>query len=72
MPVSKRRRGTGLAPGQKVLTCPAPEQVGRFGGGRRIGDFVMLDWDTAYGTIGLAHPLKSVTKEFESSLTLIL
>jgi hypothetical protein len=58
MPASKRRRGgAGPESGQKVLTRPAPEQVGRFVRSRMIGDFVMLDWDTAYGTIGLAHSL---------------
>jgi hypothetical protein len=60
MPVSRRRRrGTGPAAEQKVLIRPAPEHVGRFVRARLIGDFVMLDWHTAYGTIGLAHSLKS-------------
>jgi hypothetical protein len=41
----------------KVLTQSAPPRPARFCGARAVGDFVILDWDTAYGTVGWAHYL---------------
>jgi hypothetical protein len=42
----------------KVLIQPAPDEPAQFCGSRVVGDFVILDWDTAYGTVGWAHYLK--------------
>lgn len=41
----------------KVLTRSAPAMPAEFHGARTVGDFVILDWYTAYGTIGWAHSL---------------
>src|SRR5215831_1484537 len=60
MPIIWRRRAeTGAPARQKLLTQAAPKQPGRFFQARIIGDFVILDWDTAYGTVGWAHSLRS-------------
>lgn len=60
MPNIRRKSGDAREPSaQKVLTRPAPKEPGTFGGARTIGDFVILEWDTAFGTIGWAHPLKA-------------
>jgi hypothetical protein len=56
----RRRAGASKPPDQKLLTRPAPEQPGSFGHALIIRDFVILSWDTSYGTIGLAHSLRSV------------
>jgi hypothetical protein len=62
MPNIRRRRGNASEHSeQKVLTRPAPTELGTFGCARTIGDFVILEWDTAFGTIGWAHPLKAAT-----------
>jgi len=58
----KIRRGHDEAsrqPAGKVLTSPAPEDPGKFTGTRTVGDYVVLEWDTAFGTVGWAHSLKS-------------
>lgn len=57
----KIRRGhdeAGRQPEGKVLTSPAPEEPGKFTGTRTVGDYVVLEWDTAFGTVGWAHSLK--------------
>jgi hypothetical protein len=57
----KIRRGRDDASSQpegKVLVNPPPKMPGMFTGTRTIGDYVVLEWDTAYGTIGWAHSLK--------------
>jgi hypothetical protein len=60
MPIIPRRQNdAGVPSEQNVLTRPAPEEPGRFGQARRVGHFVILDWATAYGTVGLAHSLRS-------------
>lgn len=60
MPNIRRRRGDkDTASEEKVLTRPAPLEPGRFGQARAVGDFVILDWATEYGTVGWAHSLKS-------------
>jgi hypothetical protein len=62
MPNIRRRHDHIRAPSeQKALTCPAPEEPARFGGARTVGDYVILDWATAYGTVGWAHSLRSGT-----------
>jgi hypothetical protein len=40
-----------------VLTRAAPSEPARFSGSRRVGGFVVLDWETRYGTVGWAHPV---------------
>jgi hypothetical protein len=52
-----RPRPARVLPKQKVLIRPAPTQPARFCRPRTIGDYVVLDWFTAYGTVGLAHSL---------------
>jgi hypothetical protein len=57
----KIRRGHDDASSQpegKVLVSPPPEVPGKFTGSRTVGDYIVLEWDTAYGTIGWAHSLK--------------
>jgi hypothetical protein len=39
-----------------VLMRAAPSEPARFSGSRTFGDFVVLSWETEYGTIGWAHP----------------
>jgi len=39
-----------------VLMRAAPSQPARFSGSRTFDDFVVLNWETEYGTIGWAHP----------------
>lgn len=60
MPTS-RHRNTGASdlPEEQVLNRPAPKEPGAFGRTRTIGDYVILEWDTDYGTIGLAYSLRS-------------
>jgi hypothetical protein len=45
---------TDLAP-LPLLRTPGPHRPADFSGGSRIGDFVVLSWETALGTIGLAY-----------------
>jgi hypothetical protein len=40
-----------------VLLRAAPSEPTRFSGSRTFDDFVVLDWETEYGTIGWAHPV---------------
>ena len=40
-----------------VLMRAAPSEPARFSGSRTFGDFVLLNWETEYGTIGWAHPI---------------
>src|SRR5258708_36198935 len=40
-----------------VLTRTAPSEPARFSGSRTAGGFVVLDWETGYGTVGWAHPV---------------
>jgi hypothetical protein len=40
-----------------VLTRAAPPEPSRFSGSRTVGGFVVLDWETGYGTVGWAHPV---------------
>jgi hypothetical protein len=40
-----------------ILTRAAPSEPARFSGSRTFGDFVLLNWETEYGTIGWAHPV---------------
>jgi hypothetical protein len=42
--------------GPLVLMRAVPSEPARFAGSRTFGDFVLLDWETGYGTIGWAHP----------------
>jgi hypothetical protein len=39
-----------------VLMRAAPSDPARFSGSRTFDDFVVLDWETEYGTVGWAHP----------------
>ena len=39
-----------------VLMRAAPSEPARFSGSRTFGDYVLLNWETEYGTIGWAHP----------------
>ncbi len=56
----RRHAGDASAlPEQKVLTRPALEEPGRFGGAQTVGDYVILNWVTAYGVVGWAHSLRS-------------
>jgi hypothetical protein len=58
----KIRREHDEASGQpegKLLTSPAPEAPAKFTGTRTVGDYVILAWDTAFGTVGWAHSLRS-------------
>lgn len=58
MPISWRKKNVSRAlPEQKVLTRPAPDEPAEYGRSRIVGDFVILDWSTAYGTVGLAYSL---------------
>jgi hypothetical protein len=57
--IRRRNDDTGALAEQKVLTRPAPAAPGRFSGARTVGGYVILDWVTAYGTIGWAHSLRS-------------
>ncbi len=62
MPKIRRMHGDASEPPElKVLTRPTPKEPGTFGRARTIGDFVILRWETAFGTIGWAHPLKAAT-----------
>ncbi len=60
MPI-KRRRNADTSPPleQNVLARPSPGEAAGFSGARMAGHFAILDWDTAYGTVGLAHSLRS-------------
>jgi hypothetical protein len=44
-------------PGKVLIQLP-PGRPATFSRARTIGDFVIFDWDTNYGTIGWAHYLK--------------
>src|SRR5271165_2875814 len=56
----RRHAGDASAlPEQKVLTRPALEEPGRFGGAQTVGDYVILNWVTAHGVVGWAHSLRS-------------
>jgi hypothetical protein len=56
----RRREDVGVVPANPgVLARPAPEQAARFSRARTVGDFVILDWETAYGTVGWAHSLRA-------------
>lgn len=57
----RRRDRASASSGQRVLTRPAPEEPARFSGSRVISNYVILDWDTAYGTVGWAHSLRGGT-----------
>lgn len=58
MPISRRKHDAARALSeQKVLTRPAPKKPAKYCRSRIVGDFVILDWFTAYGTVGLAHSL---------------
>jgi hypothetical protein len=68
MPMTRRRAGGGhgsdgasAPPGRKLLARAASEKPGKFSGERKVGDYVILDWDTAHGTIGLAYSLRSAS-----------
>jgi hypothetical protein len=39
-----------------VLMRAVPSEPARFSGSRSFDDFVVLNWDTEYGTVGWAHP----------------
>lgn len=57
----RTRRGDDRAstpPKQTVLTRPAPQEPGKFTRARMVGDYVILEWTTAYGDVGLAHSLR--------------
>lgn len=54
----KDEEADDVPPPGGVLTQQAPSRRSRFSGARVVGDFVILDWDTAYGTVGWAHYLK--------------
>jgi len=43
-------------PESPVLMRAAPSEPARFSGSRTFDDFVVLNWETEYGTIGWAHP----------------
>lgn len=45
-------------PGRVLLQAP-PGRAGVFTRSRLVEDFVILEWDTAYGTIGWAHYLRA-------------
>lgn len=58
------RRGKGESGGtseQNLLTRPAPSEPATFDGAKVVGDYLVQDWTTAYGTIGWAHPLKATS-----------
>src|ERR1035441_5262144 len=57
--IRRRNDDVSAPPEQKVLTQPAPAAPGRFRGARTVGGYVILDWVTAYGTVGWAHSLRS-------------
>lgn len=60
MPISRRKDAeASVLPDQPVLNRRAPEQPSRFSGARVVDEFVILDWNTAYGTVGWAHSLRS-------------
>jgi hypothetical protein len=60
MPIIRRRSAaTTPPPERKLLTRPGPNEPGRLVRAQSIGDFVILDWATGYGTIGWAHTLRS-------------
>lgn len=61
MPNIRRRHGASSSTSseQRVLTRPAPGEPGKFGGARAVGDYVILSWVTANGTVGWAHSLRS-------------
>jgi hypothetical protein len=40
-----------------VLLRAAPSEPTRFSGSQTFDDFVVLDWETEYGTVGWAHPV---------------
>lgn len=70
MPISRRRSDdTGAPSEQRVLARGAPKETGRFGGARMVGDFVMLDWITANGTVGLDIRSGQVTRRRGGSPT---
>ena len=57
----KIRRGRDDAerqPEGRLLTRKAPERPGEFTRSRTVAEYVILEWDTAYGTVGWAHSLK--------------
>jgi hypothetical protein len=58
------RRGeseSGVPSEENLLTRPAPPEPATFDGAKVVGDFLVQDWTTAYGTIGWAHPLKATS-----------
>jgi hypothetical protein len=62
MPNIRRRHDDKNRPPEgRVLTRPAPEEPGKFTGARIVDDYVILEWATAYGTIGWAHSLRWAT-----------
>lgn len=42
----------------KVLIQPPPAGPARFSGTRAVDDYVIHEWDTAYGTVGWAHHVR--------------
>ncbi|HET9894594.1 MAG TPA: hypothetical protein VFQ44_06630 [Streptosporangiaceae bacterium] len=57
MPSSRRKENAARFSEQKVLNRPAPEESAEYSRSRIVGDFIILDWSTAYGTIGMAYSL---------------
>ncbi|HUZ51678.1 MAG TPA: hypothetical protein VMU94_04020 [Streptosporangiaceae bacterium] len=59
MTILRRRRAEPKTPsGQKLLTRAAPPAPGRFSRAETVDGFVILGWDTSYGTVGWAHSLR--------------
>jgi hypothetical protein len=58
-----RRRSAGSEPaaGPRVLLRPSPEEPAKYSRARAIGDFIVMDWYTAHGTVGWAHSLKATS-----------
>jgi hypothetical protein len=71
MPNIRRKPGANTPPEQRLLTQAAPDEPGTFDGTRTVGDFVIMNWSTAYGTIGWAHSLRAANPATRSLVSAV-
>jgi hypothetical protein len=55
MPRSKRTRSTTPTVQDPRLKQPGPHRPAEFSGTRQLGQFAVINWETALGTVGLAY-----------------
>jgi hypothetical protein len=56
-------RGKDDSPVRGLLARPGTAKPARFGGSRIVGDFVILGWETAFGSVGWAHSMTASYSE---------